>query len=54
MCIGYLELNQLKDFAHMSKNKRDCFLLFNILDHICTTCLFLKIFWKNLFKLFCN
>jgi hypothetical protein len=54
MCIGYLELNQLKDFVHMSKNKRDCFLLFNILDHICTTCLILQIFWKNIFKFFCN
>jgi hypothetical protein len=34
MFIGYLDLDQLKDFVHMSKNKRDCFLLFNILDHI--------------------
>jgi hypothetical protein len=34
MCIGYLDLNQLKDYVHMSKNKRDCFILFNILDHI--------------------
>jgi hypothetical protein len=30
----------------------DCFSLFNILDHICTTCLFLQIFRKNLFKIF--
>jgi hypothetical protein len=52
MCISYLDLNQLKDFTHVSKNKRDCFLLFNILDHICTTCLILQIFWKNLFKFF--
>jgi hypothetical protein len=28
MCICYLDLNQLKDFVRMSKNKRDCFLLF--------------------------
>jgi hypothetical protein len=28
----------------------DCFSLFNILDHICTTCLFLQIFCKNIFK----
>jgi hypothetical protein len=28
----------------------DFFSLFNILDHICTTCLFLQIFCKNLFK----
>jgi hypothetical protein len=34
MCLGYLDLNQLKDFLHKSKNKRDCFLLFNILDHL--------------------
>jgi hypothetical protein len=26
------------------------FLLFNILDHICTTCLFLQIFWKKYFQ----
>jgi hypothetical protein len=44
MCISYLELNQLKDFAHMSNNRR---LLFNILDHICTTCLFLQILEKS-------
>jgi hypothetical protein len=28
----------------------DCFSLFNILDHICTTCSFLQIFCENLFK----
>jgi hypothetical protein len=50
MCIGYLHLNQLKDFTHMSNNKRDCFLLFNILDHICTTCLFLQIFSRKTFS----
>jgi hypothetical protein len=50
MCIGYLELNQLNVFIHMSKNKRDCFLLFNILDHICTTCLFLQIFLEKPFQ----
>jgi hypothetical protein len=38
MCIGYLELYQLKDFKHMTKNEWIAFLLFNILDHICTTC----------------
>jgi hypothetical protein len=54
MCIGYLDSNQLKDFIHMFKNKCDCFLLFNILDHICTTCLFLQIFWKGIFKFFCK
>jgi hypothetical protein len=28
--LGYLELNQLKDFVHMSKNERDCFLLLTV------------------------
>jgi hypothetical protein len=28
------------------------FLLFNILDHFCTTCLFLQILLENLFKFF--
>jgi hypothetical protein len=51
MCIGYLDLNQLKDFIHMSKSKRDCFLPFNILDHICTTCLFLQISWEKSFQI---
>jgi hypothetical protein len=50
MCIGYLELNQLKDFKHMTKSEWIAFLLFNILDDICTTCLFFQIFCKNLFK----
>jgi hypothetical protein len=30
----------------------DCFSLFNILDHICTTCLYLQILFENLFKVF--
>jgi hypothetical protein len=51
MCIGYLELNKLKDFVHMSMNKCDCFLLFNILDHICTTCLFLQIVLEKSFQI---
>jgi hypothetical protein len=51
MCICYLELNQLIDFKHMTKNEWIAFLLFNILDHICTTCLFLQIFWKNLLQI---
>jgi hypothetical protein len=29
-----------------------CFLLFNILDHACTTVLFLQILLENLFKVF--
>ena len=49
MCIGYLELNQLK--ISLSMNGL-LFLLFNILDHFCTTCLFLQILLENLFKVF--
>jgi hypothetical protein len=29
----------------------DCFLLFNILDHTCTTVLFLQILLESLFKI---
>jgi hypothetical protein len=49
-----LRIELLKDSVHMSKSDVIAFLLFNILDHICTTCLFLQIFWKNLFKIFCK
>jgi hypothetical protein len=49
MCIGYLELNQLKISLNMNGL---LFLLFNILDHFCTTCLFLQILLENLFKFF--
>ena len=48
MCIGCLELNQCKACTY----EWIAFLLFNILDHICTTYLFLQIFWKNPFKIF--
>jgi hypothetical protein len=34
----------------MTKNEWIAFLLFNILDHICTTCLFLQIFLEKLFQ----
>jgi hypothetical protein len=30
----------------------DCFLFFNILDHVCTTCFVLQILLENLFKIF--
>jgi hypothetical protein len=30
----------------------DCFLLFNILDHICTTCFVFANLLENLFKVF--
>jgi hypothetical protein len=49
-----LRIKPLKDFIHMSKIDVIAFLLFNILDHICTTFLFLQIFWKNLFKILCK
>jgi hypothetical protein len=53
MCIGYLELNQ---YESLTKNKSEWigFLLFDILDHICTTCLFLQIFYKIFSKPFCK
>jgi hypothetical protein len=42
----------MKDFKHMNKSKWIAFLLFNILDHICTTSfVFLQIFWKSIQKL---
>jgi hypothetical protein len=49
MCIGYLELNQFKISLDMNGL---LFLLFNILDHICTLVLFLQILLENLFKVF--
>jgi hypothetical protein len=49
MFIGYLELNQFKISLNMNGL---LFLLFNILDHFCTTCLFLQILLENLFKFF--
>jgi hypothetical protein len=49
MCIGYLELNQLKILLDMNGLP---FLLFNILEHFCTTSLFLQILLENLFKVF--
>jgi hypothetical protein len=41
----------MKDFKHMNKSEWFGFLLFNILDHICTTGLFLQISWKSIQKL---
>jgi hypothetical protein len=37
----------VKPIEIITKNEWFAFLLFNILDHICTTCLFLQIFWKK-------
>jgi hypothetical protein len=52
MCIGYLELNQLKQLI---RYEWIAFLLFNILDLICTTCfVFANIFVKSFQKSFAN
>jgi hypothetical protein len=40
----------IKPIESITKNEWFAFLLFNILDHICTTCLFFQIFLENLFK----
>jgi hypothetical protein len=45
MCIGYLELNQLKN---LTKYEWIAFLLFNILDHICT----ISFVFANLLKIY--
>jgi hypothetical protein len=45
-----LRIQPMKDFKHMNMSEWFAFLLFNILDHICTTCLFLQTIWKNPFK----
>jgi hypothetical protein len=44
-------IKPMKDFKHMNKSEWFGFLLFNILDHICTTGLFLQISWKSIQKL---
>jgi hypothetical protein len=47
-----LELNQLKISLNMNGL---CFLLFNIFDHICTTCfVFANLFGKSFQSLFAN
>jgi hypothetical protein len=48
MCIGYLELNQLKVSLKIRANGLP--FLFNILDHICTT----SFVFGNLLKTFAN
>jgi hypothetical protein len=47
-------LLRIKPIEILTKNKSEwiAFLLFNILDYICTTCLVLQIFLENLFKVF--
>jgi hypothetical protein len=49
-----LRIKPMKDFNHMDKSEWIVFLFIYILDHICTTCLFLQTFWKNPFKIFCK
>jgi hypothetical protein len=49
-----LRIKPMKDFKHMTKNEWIAFLLFNMLDHIYTTCLFLQFLLENLFKIFCK
>jgi hypothetical protein len=44
-----LGMKPMKDFKHMNKSEWIAFLLFNILDHICTTS-FVFSFFENLFK----
>jgi hypothetical protein len=46
-----LRIKPMKDFKYMNKCKWIAFLLFNILDHICTTSFFV-ILLENLFKIF--
>jgi hypothetical protein len=46
LSMDCLELNQLKISLDMNGL---VFLLFNILDHFCTTCFVLQIFLENLF-----
>jgi hypothetical protein len=46
-----LRFKPMKDFKHMNKSEWIAFLLFDILDHICTTCLFLQFFWNFFFKM---
>jgi hypothetical protein len=54
--ISVHKLHGVKPIESITKNKSECiaFLLFNILDHICTTCLFLQIFWKIFSNSFAN
>jgi hypothetical protein len=49
-----LRIKPMKDFKHMSKSEWIAFLLFNILDHICTTSFVFAILLENLFKIFCK
>jgi hypothetical protein len=47
-----LRIKPMKDFKYMNKNEWIAFLLFNILDHICTTSFVFVILLENLFKIF--
>jgi hypothetical protein len=48
--ISVHRLLGVKLIESITKYEWIAFLLFNILDHICTTCLVLQIFLKILFK----
>jgi hypothetical protein len=48
-------IKPMKDFKHMNKSEWIAFLLFNILDHICTTSfVFANLLEKNFSKYFAN
>jgi hypothetical protein len=49
-----LGVKPIKDFKHMNKSEWFGFLLFNILDHICTTCFVFAIFLEIYSKTFAN
>jgi hypothetical protein len=42
----------IKPIDNLTRYEWISFLLINILDHFCTTCLFLQILLENLFKIF--
>jgi hypothetical protein len=46
-----LGIKPIKDFKHMNKSEWFGFLLFNILDHICTIGFVFANFWESILKL---
>jgi hypothetical protein len=44
----------IKPFDNLTGYEWIAFLLFNILDHICTTCFVFANILENLFKIFCK
>jgi hypothetical protein len=49
-----LRIQPMKDFKHMNKSEWFGFLLFNILDHICTRGFVFANIFGDLFKNFCK